>query len=133
MSNDESIDRAERINERRSDRSQSARGRARSDNSETDNTQQADNSSESDNSKQMDSTTRTPNSDETPVREKKHVPMYLTEEKAEDLDMYFEELSLRYRREHGESLQKNRDFYPALVEALTEGKDIETVLGLSDD
>jgi len=137
MSDDESLDRAERINERRSGRSRSSRERSRSDNSEqTDNTEQSNNSSESDNSdntKQMDSTAQSSNSDNTPVREKKHVPMYLTEEKAEELDMFFEELSLQYRKEHGEPLQKNRDFYPALVEALTEGKDIETVLGLSDD
>lgn len=137
MSNGESLDRAERINERRSDRSRSTRGRSRSDNSEqSDNTEQSNNSSRSDNSdntQQMDSTTQTSNSDETPVREKKHVPMYLSEEKAEELDIYFEELSLQYRREHGEPLQKNRDFYPALVEALTEDKDIEAVLGLTDD
>lgn len=94
---------------------------------------QTDNSDKTDNTQQMDSTAQTSNSDETPVREKKHVPMYLSEEKAEQLDMYFEELSLRHRKEHGEPLQKNRDFYPALVEALTEDKDIEEVLGLSED
>ena len=128
MSDDESLDRAERINERRSGRSRSSRGRSRADDSD-----QTDNSDKTDNTQQMDSTAQTSNSGETPVREKKHVPMYLSEEKAEQLDMYFEELSLRHRKEHGEPLQKNRDFYPALVEALTEDKDIEEVLGLSED
>lgn len=40
---------------------------------------------------------------------------YLDEEFLRELELMFDELNLRYKREYGESLQKNRDFYPNLL------------------
>ncbi len=56
--------------------------------------------------------------------------MYLPEEIRTELGIRFDELNARHKREHGEALKKNRDFYPAVVEAGLDGKDLEEVLGL---
>lgn len=61
------------------------------------------------------------------------VMMYLPEELREDLDLRFDELNLAYRREHGEKLQKNRDYYPAVVKAGLTGTDVEDILEIDDE
>ena len=48
---------------------------------------------------------------------KKHVNMYLDEDLAEALDDRFAELDTLHEQQHGRGIQKNRDFYPALIEA----------------
>ena len=62
------------------------------------------------------------------VRDRPSVLMYLPDDLHSKLDLRFDELNLEYKREHGEALQKNRDFYPAVIEAALEGKDIKDVL-----
>lgn len=62
------------------------------------------------------------------VRERKSVLMYLPEDLHEDLDIRFDELNLKHKREHGEALQKNRDYYPAVVEAALSDESVEEIL-----
>lgn len=62
---------------------------------------------------------------------RKHVNMYLDESLAEALDQRFSEVSALNKKQHGYELEKNRDFYPALVEAAFRGDEsILDVLGL---
>jgi len=49
--------------------------------------------------------------------------MYLPEELKNELDLRFDELSLEHKREHGEPLEKNRDFYPAMVRAALDNQE----------
>ena len=62
------------------------------------------------------------------VKDRPSVLMYLPEELHSDLDIRFDELNAQYKREHGEALEKNRDYYPAVIKAGLEGKDIKEVL-----
>jgi len=64
------------------------------------------------------------------VKDRPSVLMYLPEELHSDLDIRFDELNAQYKREHGEALEKNRDYYPAVIKAGLEGKDIKEVLDL---
>jgi len=64
------------------------------------------------------------------VKDRPSVLMYLPEEIHSDLDIRFDELNAQYKREHGEALEKNRDYYPAVIKAGLEGKDITKVLDL---
>lgn len=66
------------------------------------------------------------------VRDRPSVLMYLPEDLRQELDLRFDELNLQYKREHGEALGKNKDYYPAVVEAALEGKDIEEVLEMNE-
>lgn len=62
------------------------------------------------------------------VRDRKSVLMYLPEDLHEDLDIRFDELNLKHKREHGGSLQKNRDYYPAVIEAALSDESVEEIL-----
>ena len=64
------------------------------------------------------------------VKDRPSVLMYIPEELHSDLDIRFDELNAQYKREHGEALEKNRDYYPAVIKAGLEGKDINEVLDL---
>ena len=64
------------------------------------------------------------------VKDRPSVLMYLPEDLHNDLDIRFDELNAQYKREHGEALEKNRDYYPAVVKAGLEGKDIKDILDL---
>lgn len=64
------------------------------------------------------------------VREKRGVTMYLPDELVDDLDFRFDELNVQYRREHGEKMEKNKDFYPAMVRATINNTTIEAELDL---
>jgi len=64
------------------------------------------------------------------VKDRPSVLMYLPEELHSDLDIRFDELNAQYKREHGEALEKNRDYYPAVIKAGLEGEDIKEVLDL---
>jgi hypothetical protein len=76
------------------------------------------------------STSKTSESETTSVKERPSVLMYLPDELHGELDIRFDELNARYKREHGEPLEKNRDYYPAVVKAALEGEDLEDVLDL---
>ncbi|AKU09890.1 HNH-type endonuclease (plasmid) [Haloferax gibbonsii] len=56
--------------------------------------------------------------------------MYLPESVRGDLDIRFDELNARHKRERGEALEKNRDYYPAVVQAGLTGEDLEDILDL---
>lgn len=64
------------------------------------------------------------------VRDRPSVLMYLPPELREELDVRFDELNAEYRREHGEALGKNRDYYPAVVGAGLTGEPLEDLLDL---
>ena len=65
------------------------------------------------------------------VKERRNVNMYLPEELVDELQIRFDELNARHRREHGEPMEKNREYYPAVTatgiesEALEERLDLE--------
>ncbi|WP_143095544.1 HNH endonuclease signature motif containing protein [Halopelagius inordinatus] len=71
--------------------------------------------------------------DDPSVREKTHVAMYFDQELADDLDLRFDELNLEYRREHGEKMTKNGDFYPALVRSVVNDTTVRKELGLDSE
>ena len=64
------------------------------------------------------------------VKDRPSVLMYLPEDLHSDLDIRFDELNAQYKREHGEALEKNRDYYPAVIKAGLESKDIKEILDL---
>lgn len=67
------------------------------------------------------------------VRSRKHVNMYLEEDLAEALDDRLTELDQLSKTRTGRGLQKNRDLYPALIEAaFSRDKDVVDVLNLRD-
>ncbi len=69
-------------------------------------------------------------SGESIIKDRPSVLMYLPEELHQELDLKFDELNLEYKKETGESLQKNKDFYPAIIKAGLEGKDIKDILDI---
>lgn len=62
-----------------------------------------------------ETTTDTPDRS-TSVKDRPSVLMYLPENLHTDLDVRFDELNARHKRKHGEPLEKNRDYYPLVVE-----------------
>ena len=64
------------------------------------------------------------------VKDRPSVLMYLPEEVHEELDIRFDELNAKHKRAHGEKLEKNRHYYPAVVKAGLEGSDLEDVLDI---
>lgn len=64
------------------------------------------------------------------VKERRNVNMYLPEELVDELQIRFDELNARHRREHGEPMEKNREYYPAVIAAGLESEDLEERLGL---
>jgi hypothetical protein len=71
-----------------------------------------------------------PTTDTGSVKDRPSVLMYLPEETRQELDVRFDELNARYKREYGESLEKNRDYYPAVVRAGLEHRSIEEILDI---
>lgn len=68
--------------------------------------------------------------DPSSVKSRKSVLMYLPADLRQELDARFDELNAQYKREHGEALEKNRDWYVAVIEAGLEGKDVEDILDI---
>ncbi len=64
------------------------------------------------------------------VRERKNVNMYLPETLVDDLQLRYSELNVKWRRQHGEDMPKNEEFYPAAVRAALGESSIEEELGL---
>ena len=62
------------------------------------------------------------------VKDRPSVLMYIPEELHRELDITFDELNLKSKKQNGEKLQKNKDFYPAVIKAGLEGKNVEDVL-----
>lgn len=62
------------------------------------------------------------------IKERTNVNMYLPEDIVTELRLTHAELNVEWQREHGEDMPKNEVFYPALVKAGLEGKDIRDIL-----
>lgn len=88
---------------------------------ETDDTGEA-NSGDSDEASQNDS--------EVPIKDRKSVLMYLPDDVWQELDIRFDELNAEHKRKYGEALEKNRDYYPAVIRAGLTDKDLEDVLDI---
>ena len=67
---------------------------------------------------------------EVAIKDRPSVLMYLPENLHSELDIRFDELNARYKREHGRPLEKNRDYYPAVIKASLEGESVEDVLDI---
>ncbi len=83
-------------------------------------TEKSDNMSKTSKSDKPEQTEKTEENEKTSVKERPSVLMYLPEEQHTELDIRFDEINAKYKREHGESLQKNRDYYPILIELAME-------------
>ncbi|GAA2663765.1 hypothetical protein [Halobellus rarus] len=64
------------------------------------------------------------------VKDRPSVLMYLPEEIRQELDIRFDELNAKHKRQHGEALEKNRDYYPAVIEAGLTDKDLKDILDI---
>jgi hypothetical protein len=78
----------------------------------------------------VESAEREESSEETSVRERKNVNMYLPEGLVDELQLRYSELNVEWRRQHGEDMPKNDQFYPAVVRSALEDTTIEEELGL---
>lgn len=58
--------------------------------------------------------------------------MYLPKDLVSDEDLNFQRLKLEHQEEHGEKLEKNADYWPAVFEAAHSEKTVRDVLGLND-
>lgn len=58
--------------------------------------------------------------------------MYLPDDLVDDLDFRFDELNVKYRRKYGKKMEKNKDFYPAMVKSTINNTTIEEELGLTE-
>lgn len=72
----------------------------------------------------------TDEADGTSIKDRPSVLMYLPEETRQELDIRFDELNAQYKRQHGEPLEKNRDYYPAVIQAGLSDQSLEEILGL---
>lgn len=104
--------------------------------SETEKTSKSDKTDKTDmstsDSKTDESASSGKSSESDNIRDRPSVLMYLPEELHQELDLRFDEINLQHKREHGQALEKNRDYYPAVIKAALEGKDIEDVLDLEE-
>ena len=115
---DEREERANRLRERFKDGAaedeDTKEEESRSNTSKTNMTEQSDNSD--------------PRESNEAVKDRPSVLMYLPEETRQELDIRFDELNAQYKRKHGEALEKNRDYYPAVVEAGLTDKELKDIL-----
>lgn len=123
MSDKRKKDRGEALKSRLSGPSEgeeNAEGEETAENSETSETAETMSTSE---------TAETEESAET-VKERKNVNMYLPEDLVGKMNIRYSELDAQFQREHSRSMEKNRDWYPALIEAGLTDQSIEDVLNL---
>jgi hypothetical protein len=74
-------------------------------------------------------TSQTSQTEQTPVKDRPTVMMYLPDDIKDDLGRAFDQLAARRTLEDKPPIEKNRDFYPALVEvALDHSDEIEEKL-----
>jgi hypothetical protein len=83
-------------------------------------TGKTDNTSKASKTGKPEQNNKTKQNEKTSVKDRPSVLMYLPEEQHSELDIRFDEINAKYKREHGESLQKNRDYYPILIELAME-------------
>ncbi|KZN23083.1 hypothetical protein A4G99_16385 [Haladaptatus sp. R4] len=83
-------------------------------------TGKTDNTSMTSKTDEPEQNKKTKQNEKTSVKDRPSVLMYLPEEQHTELDIRFDEINAKYKREYGESLQKNRDYYPILIELAME-------------
>ncbi|MEZ3118219.1 hypothetical protein RYH80_20080 [Halobaculum sp. MBLA0147] len=88
-------------------------------------------SSKSSKSVKSAESTETAESKET-IRDRKNVNMYLPEDLVDDLQIRYAQMEAKWRAEHGESLAKNREYYPAVVRAALNDTTVAEELGLEE-
>lgn len=88
-------------------------------------------SSESSKSAESTESTETTESEET-IRDRRNVNMYLPEDLVDDLQIRYAEMEAKWRAEHGESLAKNREYYPAVVRAALNDTTVAEELDLDE-
>ena len=104
---------------------------------ENEETADSESSSKSEETSEMSSTTETVEREETPeneetIRERKNVNMYLPETDVQEMQIRFDELNARHRRVHGRAMEKNRDYYPAIIRAALNDTTLEEELELEE-
>lgn len=77
---------------------------------------------------EMSDTTADATDTSTSVKDRPSVLMYLPGDLHTDLDVRFDELNARHKRRHSEPLEKNRDYYPLVVEL-----GLEKIAEMDDD
>ena len=82
----------------------------------------------------MSKSTKTTESEESTgtVRERKNVNMYLPESLVDKLQLRYSELNVEWRRQHGEDMPKNEEFYPAVIRSSLSETSIKEELGLEE-
>ncbi len=124
MSEDGDDDRVNRLRQRRQNRETDEQ----SDTSESSKPSETSEPTEPEKSKEPSET------DQTSVKDEMvGTYMYLPEDLKNELDLRFDELSLEHKREHGEPLEKNRDFYPAMVRAALDNQEALEEMLLHND
>jgi len=96
---------------------------------ETEKSSEISKTSETEETMSASETAETEESAET-VKDRKNVNMYLPEDLVGELNIRYSELDAQFQREHGRSMEKNRDWYPAVIEAGLTDQSIEDVLDL---
>ena len=98
------------------------------------NQSKSDESDETENAsktEKMSETETTSQSNRTPVRKRDNINMYIEDESlVEEFQLRYAELNVQWRAEHGEDMPKNDVFYPAVLRAVLDGKDVKDVLDL---
>lgn len=90
-------------------------------------------SSKTSKSSKTEKSSKTTESEEsTGVRSRKNVNMYLPDDLVDDLQLRYSKLNVQWRREHGEDMPKNDEYYPAVIRASLNDTTIEDELGLTD-
>lgn len=121
-------DREERANRLRERFEDEAAEDANTKDEEAKNLSNASNTSKTNMTEQSDDPT--PRGSNEAVKDRPSVLMYLPEDIRQELDIRFDELNAQHKRKHGEALEKNRDYYPAVVEAGLADKELKDILDL---
>lgn len=109
-----SDDRSERL--RRKRRSVKDKQEETAEESESDNSSKTSEPSEASQTSDPNGTEETSQSSGSVKEENVGVYMYLPESQRDEVRYQFKRLSAEYEREFGEELEKNREFYPLLVQ-----------------
>ena len=89
------------------------------------------NTSETEDTQETDDTEDTSKTEKTPVRERKNINMYIEDDElVERFELRYSELNVEWKKMHGEDMPKNDVWYPAVLKAVLEGRDVKDVLGL---
>ena len=96
--------------------------------SKTDESAEAAETSKTEKMSETESSSKT---ERTPVRERDNINMYIEDDGlVEEFRLRYAELNVLWRAEHGEDMPKNDIWYPAVLRAVLEGKDIKEVLDI---